>query len=66
MTPRFLAMIFDYPFKVCDVKKIIVPVDSSETQKALTSLKKWVLQKRRELKTVWLMETSFCIRWQSE
>jgi RimJ/RimL family protein N-acetyltransferase len=29
MTPRYLAIIFDYPFNVCDVKKIIVPVDST-------------------------------------
>jgi hypothetical protein len=28
MTPRLtMAIIFDYPFKVCDVEKIIVPVD---------------------------------------
>jgi len=29
LTPRYLAVIFDYPFNVCDVKKIIVPVDST-------------------------------------
>ena len=29
MTSRYLAIIFDYPFNVCDVKKIIVPVDST-------------------------------------
>ena len=32
MTPRYLAIIFDYPFKVCDVKKIIVPVDSTNSK----------------------------------
>jgi len=29
LTPRYLAVIFDYPFNVCDVKKIIVPVDAT-------------------------------------
>ena len=29
LTPRYLAVIFDYPFVVCDVKKIIVPVDAT-------------------------------------
>jgi hypothetical protein len=32
MTPRYLAIIFDYPFNVCDVKKIIVPVDSTNSK----------------------------------
>jgi RimJ/RimL family protein N-acetyltransferase len=27
-----LAVIFDYPFNVCDVKKIIVPVDSTNSK----------------------------------
>jgi len=29
LTPRYLAVIFDYPFNVCGVKKIIVPVDAT-------------------------------------
>jgi RimJ/RimL family protein N-acetyltransferase len=32
LTPRYLAVIFDYPFNVCDVKKIIVPVDSTNSK----------------------------------
>lgn len=32
MTSRYLAIIFDYPFNVCDVKKIIVPVDSTNSK----------------------------------
>lgn len=32
MTPSFLAAIFDYPFNVCQVEKIIVPVPSSNTE----------------------------------
>jgi RimJ/RimL family protein N-acetyltransferase len=32
LTPRYLAIIFDYPFNVCDVKKIIVPVDSTNSK----------------------------------
>jgi RimJ/RimL family protein N-acetyltransferase len=28
LTPEYLAAIFDYPFNVCQVKKIIVPVGS--------------------------------------
>ena len=34
MTPTYLAAIFDYPFNVCGVDKIVVPV-SSENSKAL-------------------------------
>jgi RimJ/RimL family protein N-acetyltransferase len=29
LTPRYLAVIFDYPFNVCKVNKIIVPVDAT-------------------------------------
>ena len=29
LTPKYLAVIFDYPFNVCKVKKIIVPVDAT-------------------------------------
>jgi RimJ/RimL family protein N-acetyltransferase len=32
LTPRYLAVIFDYPFVVCDVKKIIVPVDATNSK----------------------------------
>jgi len=32
LTPRYLAVIFDYPFNVCDVKKIIVPVDATNSK----------------------------------
>lgn len=32
MTPSFLAAIFDYPFNVCQVEKIIVPVPSANTE----------------------------------
>ena len=39
LTPRYLAVIFDYPFNVCDVKKIIVPVDATNS-KSVTLVKK--------------------------
>jgi RimJ/RimL family protein N-acetyltransferase len=29
LTPSYLAAIFDYPYMVCDVQKIIVPVDAT-------------------------------------
>jgi RimJ/RimL family protein N-acetyltransferase len=29
LTPRYMAVIFDYPFNMCKVKKIIVPVDAT-------------------------------------
>ena len=32
LTPRYLWAIFDYPFVVCDVKKIIVPVDATNSK----------------------------------
>ena len=32
LTPRYLWAIFDYPFRVCDVKKIIVPVDATNSK----------------------------------
>lgn len=32
MTPTFLAAIFDYPFNVCQVEKIIVPVGSDNKE----------------------------------
>ena len=35
MTPAYLAAIFDYPFNVCKVGKIIVPVSSAN----ITSIK---------------------------
>jgi len=39
LTPRYLAVIFDYPFNVCDVKKIIVPVDATNS-KSVTLVEK--------------------------
>lgn len=39
LTPRYLAVIFDYPFVVCDVKKIIVPVDATNS-KSVTLVEK--------------------------
>lgn len=35
LTPRYLAVIFDYPFVVCDVKKIIVPVDATNLKSVI-------------------------------
>jgi RimJ/RimL family protein N-acetyltransferase len=35
LTPRYLAVIFDYPFNVCDVKKIIVPVDATNSKSVI-------------------------------
>jgi len=35
LTPRYLAVIFDYPFNVCDVKKIIVPVDATNLKSVI-------------------------------
>ena len=32
LTPKYLWAIFDYPFRVCDVKKIIVPVDATNSK----------------------------------
>lgn len=32
MTPAFLAAIFDYPYNICHVEKIIVPVGSDNEQ----------------------------------
>lgn len=32
MTPAYLAAIFDYPYNVCQVEKIIVPVGSDNAQ----------------------------------
>ena len=32
LTPKYLAVIFDYPFNMCKVKKIIVPVDSTNSK----------------------------------
>ena len=34
MTPAYLAAIFDYPFNICQVEKIIVPVGSDNEQSA--------------------------------
>lgn len=34
MTPTYLAAIFDYPFNVCQVEKIIVPI-ASENQDSM-------------------------------
>ena len=39
LTSRYLAVIFDYPFNVCDVKKIIVPVDATNS-KSVTLVEK--------------------------
>jgi len=39
LTPRYLAVIFDYPFNVCKVKKIIVPVDATNS-KSVTLVEK--------------------------
>jgi len=39
LTPRYLAVIFDYPFNVCKVKKIIVPVDATNL-KSISLVKK--------------------------
>ena len=39
MTPAYLAAVFDYPFNVCDVEKIIAPVVSSNV-KAMKLVKK--------------------------
>ena len=35
LTPRYLAVIFDYPFNVCGVKKIIVPVDATNLKSVI-------------------------------
>jgi RimJ/RimL family protein N-acetyltransferase len=35
LTPKYLAVIFDYPFNVCDVKKIIVPVDATNLKSVI-------------------------------
>jgi hypothetical protein len=32
MTPAYLAAIFDYPFNVCDVQKVICPVSSGNVR----------------------------------
>lgn len=32
MTPQYVATIFDYPFRVCDVDKIIAPVAESNAE----------------------------------
>lgn len=32
LTPRYLAAIFDYPFNICQVEKIIVPVGSDNEE----------------------------------
>ena len=34
LTPAYLAAIFDYPFNICQVEKIIVPVGSDNEQSA--------------------------------
>ena len=39
MTPAYLAAVFDYPFNVCDVEKIIAPVVSNNV-KAMKLVKK--------------------------
>ena len=39
LTPRYLAVIFDYPFNMCKVKKIIVPVDATNS-KSVTLVEK--------------------------
>jgi RimJ/RimL family protein N-acetyltransferase len=35
LTPRYLAVIFDYPFNVCGVRKIIVPVDATNLKSVI-------------------------------
>ena len=39
LTPRYLAAIFDYPFNVCQVEKIIVPV-GSDNEKSIRLVEK--------------------------
>lgn len=39
ITASYLAAIFDYPFNVCNVKKIIVPVDATNA-KSITLVEK--------------------------
>jgi len=39
LTPEYLAAIFDYPFNICQVEKIIVPV-GSENEESLRLVKK--------------------------
>ena len=39
LTPKYLAAIFDYPFNICQVDKIIVPV-GSENDESLRLVKK--------------------------
>ena len=49
LTPRYLAVIFDYPFVVCDVKKIIVPVDATNS-KSVTLVKKMGFKEEARIK----------------
>ena len=39
LTPAYLAAIFDYPFNICQVEKIIVPV-GSDNEESLQLVKK--------------------------
>ena len=49
MTPFFLFAIFDYPFNVCNVEKIIVPVTSNNL-KSLKLVKKMGFAEEARLK----------------
>ena len=49
MTPFFLFAIFDYPFNVCNVEKIIVPVTSDNTE-SLKLVKKMGFAEEARLK----------------
>lgn len=49
MTPAYLAAIFDYPFNVCNVGKIIVPVSSANI-KSIKFVKKMGFQEEARIK----------------
>ena len=51
MTPAFLAAIFDYPFNVCQVEKLIVSV-SSGNKKSINLVKKMGFKEEARIKDV--------------
>jgi RimJ/RimL family protein N-acetyltransferase len=49
LTPKYLAVIFDYPFNMCKVKKIIVPVDATNS-KSVTLVEKMGFKEEARIK----------------